>query len=86
MQTGKLTEYQTIVVTGNKISDIGHDGEVALPDGARFRDASGQYVIPGLWDMHVHLERHYEHAFPLFLGNGITGIREMGSAMGNIDL
>lgn len=40
-------------------------------------DGTGKYLIPGLFDMHVHLES--ESHFPLFLMNGITGIREMGN-------
>lgn len=35
--------------------------------------------------MHVHLEDNYKNAFPLFLANGVTGVREMGAALTNID-
>ncbi|UKS25412.1 amidohydrolase family protein [Paenibacillus sp. HWE-109] len=86
VRTGKLAERQTIIVTGSKISYIGSVEPASIPYDAQVRDISGQYVIPGLWDMHVHLNKYYEHAFPMFLANGVTGIREMGTAMGNIEV
>ena len=46
--------------------------------GARVIDATGKYLIPGLWDMHVHITAP-EIVFPLLLANGITGVREMYS-------
>ena len=50
-------------------------------------DATGKFAIPGLWDMHVHLFNNFtqdgsdNHAyfFPLFVANGIVGVRDMWS-------
>jgi hypothetical protein len=39
-------------------------------------DATGKFLIPGLWDMHVHLSSP-DIFFPLLVANGITGVREM---------
>jgi imidazolonepropionase-like amidohydrolase len=50
-----------------------------VADAVRTIDATGKFIIPGLWDMHVHLTDTRVN-FPLFLANGITGIREMYSA------
>ena len=76
----------TVVITGNRIAGLGRSGEIQLPQDARVVDASGKYLIPGLWDMHAHTV--YDKAtdvertlLPLFVANGITGIRNMGSAM-----
>jgi len=44
----------TVVVTGNRISAIGKTGRVVIPEGAQIIDATGKFLIPGLWDMHVH--------------------------------
>jgi len=49
------------------------------PDGVVI-DASGKYLIPGLWDMHVHITSP-EIMFPLLVANGITGVREMYSGV-----
>ncbi|KGP83096.1 MULTISPECIES: amidohydrolase family protein [unclassified Paenibacillus] len=86
VRSGKLTNDQTIIITDNKISHIGNSAQTAIPIYAQVRDATGQYVIPGLWDMHVHLEDNYKDAFPLFLANGVTGVREMGAALNNVDI
>lgn len=46
------------------------------PKGARIVDGTGKFLIPGLWDMHVHIGAP-EIFFPLLIANGITGVREM---------
>lgn len=84
--TGQLLHHASIVVDGNRITYVGP--AVAL-DRSRGEtvDATGLYVIPGLWDMHVHTyfgdtaSYHVgsELILPLFIANGITGIRDMGS-------
>jgi hypothetical protein len=43
-------------------------------------DATGKFLIPGLWDMHMHLSTP-EIMFPLLVANGITGVREMYSGV-----
>src|SRR2546421_1033137 len=44
----------TVLVTGDRIAAVGKTGEVGVPEGARVVDGKGKYLIPGLWDMHVH--------------------------------
>ncbi len=68
----------TIVIRGGQISALGPDQEVEVPDGSTVVDASGRYVIPGLWDLHVHLAKAGGDVLPLFTANGVTGIRDMG--------
>ncbi|HEV2129541.1 MAG TPA: amidohydrolase family protein [Longimicrobiaceae bacterium] len=68
----------TVVVTGRRIAALGRTGTVEVPRGARVIDGAGKYLIPGLWDMHVHLSYVGRHALPLFLANGVTGVRDMG--------
>ncbi len=41
-------------------------------------DGKGKFLIPGLWDMHVHLSMVGEASLPLFVANGVTGVRDMG--------
>src|SRR5215813_1760073 len=67
----------TVVITGNRITSIGRVGKARLPSGAKVIDASGKFLIPGLWDMHVHFTE-IERSFPLFIANGVTGVRNMG--------
>jgi len=81
--TGDLHPGSTIVVQGNRIASVG----ATTVTGGQVVDARGAYVIPGLWDMHTHAffgERTPESRdliLPLFIANGVTGIRDMGSAL-----
>jgi len=67
----------TVVIKGDRIASVGKTGTVRGPKGAEVVDASGKFLIPGLWDMHVHF-RETERSFPLFLANGVLGVRNMG--------
>jgi imidazolonepropionase-like amidohydrolase len=51
---GSLSSGQTVLVEGDRIVAVGPVAELAVPDDAEVIDAEGQYLIPGLWDMHVH--------------------------------
>jgi hypothetical protein len=68
---------QTVVVEGNRISQVGDAKKVHAPRGAQVVNARGLYVIPGLWDMHVHVWET-DRTFPLFIANGVLGVRNMG--------
>jgi imidazolonepropionase-like amidohydrolase len=52
---GKPLENAVVVIEGNTIKEVGAEGEVAIPAGARVIDTNGYTVMPGLMDMHVHL-------------------------------
>src|SRR5215472_6194237 len=65
----------TVVVTGDRITAVAKSGAVGVPDGARVVDGKGKYLIPGLWDMHVHTAD--PSLLPLYLANGVTGVRDM---------
>jgi imidazolonepropionase-like amidohydrolase len=65
----------TVVVTGDRIRAVGESGEVVVPKGAQVVDGKGKYLIPGLGDMHVHTAG--PSFLPLYLANGITGVRDM---------
>lgn len=41
-------------------------------------EGAGKFLIPGLWDMHVHLSKAGENTLPLFIANGVTSVRDMG--------
>jgi hypothetical protein len=65
----------TVVITGDRITEMGEASKVPMPEGSQVVDATGKFLIPGLWDMHVHpTEKEY---LPLFIANGVTGVRVM---------
>jgi imidazolonepropionase-like amidohydrolase len=74
----------TVIVEGKRILRVGKSKDVAVPKGAKLVDGRGKYLIPGLWDMHVHeifgaWLPEDEKVIPLlFVANGVTGVRDMG--------
>jgi imidazolonepropionase-like amidohydrolase len=84
--TGQIRPDTTVVIDGNRITSL-RSSSKAAPKAAKVIDAHGQYLIPGLWDMHTHVYFDRTAAdgddiiLPLFLANGITGIRDMGSEL-----
>jgi len=52
---GEIRPDQTVVIANGKISATGPAASVATPRDAVLIAGDGEYLIPGLWDMHVHL-------------------------------
>ena len=77
--TGKEAQPDmTVIITGDRITTLGKAKEVAVPEQAQVIDGKGKFLIPGLWDMHVHW---YDKPYlPLFTANGVTGVRQMSGA------
>ena len=84
-ESGTAHPDTTVVVEGARIVDVGPDSRAQRPAGARVVDATGKFLIPGLWDMHIHtlfgdwVPGGREVTLPLLLANGVTGARDMGS-------
>ena len=70
----------TVVIEGNRITSIAHSRKMRIPQSAEVINATGKFLIPGLWDMHVHFTE-VERSFPLFIANGVTGVRNMGGEL-----
>jgi imidazolonepropionase-like amidohydrolase len=83
---GKIQSDATVVIHGNRITSVARTTGIK-PKAGRVIDAHGAYLIPGLWDMHTHVYFDSTAAdgtdlvLPLFLVNGVTGVRDMGSAL-----
>jgi imidazolonepropionase-like amidohydrolase len=72
---GPTLPDSTVLISGGRITAIGSSTNLAVPKGSQVVDATGKFLIPGLWDMHVHPEG--KDYLPLFIANGVTGIRVM---------
>ncbi|HWZ98731.1 MAG TPA: amidohydrolase family protein [Candidatus Dormibacteraeota bacterium] len=87
VRTGTLQPDQTVALDGNQIVSIGSTKSAKFPRNAANVNCSGLFLIPGLWDMHVHLvfgdwfPDAKEISLPLFIANGVTGVRDMGSEL-----
>ena len=75
-QTKTTLPDTTVVVAGNRIVAVGKDGEVAIPPGVEVVDAGGKALLPGLWDMHVHLG---EEQGIFDLASGVTTVRDLAN-------
>src|ERR1051325_1913316 len=75
---GRIERDQTILIDGGRIAAGGTTGGVRGPSGASQYDYRDGYVVPGLWEMHAHLNSTGRSSFALYLANGVTGIRDMG--------
>ncbi len=86
---GKTAPAQTVLIGNGRITAMGPAETVSVPVNAKLVDGKGYYLMPGLWDMHVHfrsnpvdrdkpLAEENAATLDLFVTNGIVGIREMG--------
>lgn len=79
---GAVALDMTVVIQDGRIVSV---GKSTAPPGAEIVDGRSRFLIPGLWDMHVHLSYARASALPVFVANGVTGVRDIGSDLGEID-
>ena len=73
---------QTIIVRGSRIEVVGPSASTPVPRNARVVNATGKFVIPGMWDMHVHSDVPGGRALlPLYVAHGVTGVRDMNGQL-----
>ncbi len=75
VSAGAAHPNRSILIRGDRIAAVGGSG-LAAPKGAQIVEGAGRFVIPGMWDMHVHLTKR--ELLPLYLARGVTGVRDMG--------
>ena len=79
---GKLIPNKTIVINGKKIIAVINDQQAASYISENNIDAKGKFLLPGLWDMHMHfgggdtLIEENKNLLMLYLANGITSVRD----------
>jgi imidazolonepropionase-like amidohydrolase len=85
---GPAQAHRTVIVRNGTIEEIvGSAGGAGGKLSGVHVDGSGKFLIPGLWDMHVHMAfgdwfpHGKEVTLPLFIANGITGVRDMGGEL-----
>jgi imidazolonepropionase-like amidohydrolase len=81
VDSGARWSDQTVVVTGNRISAVGQAASITRPAGARVVDGRGKFLIPGIWDSHVHaLFNEFDKAAPYLAAIGVTSFRDMANS------
>ncbi len=73
---GSVTAGTSVLVQGNRIAGVGPDGSLPLPEQVETIDAGGRFLMPGLWDNHVHLGGIDGL---LHLAGGVTSVRDMAN-------
>ena len=82
---GSARGDMTVVIDGPRIVTVGESSTVEVPRAATVIDGRGKFLIPGLWDMHVHMFNNAvgagtdnrEYFLPLLVANGVLGVRDM---------
>jgi imidazolonepropionase-like amidohydrolase len=74
---GRILPNSIVTIKGETISSMSQDG--TAPADAQVIDGQGKFLIPGLWDMHAHIQSNEKAWLPLYIANGVTGIRDMGA-------
>lgn len=77
MDTERVLENQTVIAEGDRITAIGPVDEATVPDGVEIVEGNGAYLMPGLADMHMHLQLRDPDPghLVLYLAEGTTTVR-----------
>ena len=81
---GTVRRDQTVAVRDGRIVTMSPTSTTRLPEGVRVLDATSGFLIPGLWDAHVHSSYQGACALPVFIANGVTSVRDAGARMDEI--
>src|SRR6185369_10257397 len=88
VKDGSIRTQEAVLIVADKIKRIGKFNELkrGIPKSNQI-DGEGKYMIPGLWDMHIHLEgaeliEDNKALLPVFLAYGITTVRDCASDLG----
>ena len=81
-ETGQVISEQTVVIENGRIANMGHKDDLPIPENARQIDGAGKYLIPALWDMHVHqgFNLSPQLSMPLFIAAGVANVRDLGAS------
>ena len=85
VRDGTSRPGMTVVIRDQRIHAIARQAIIGIDRNVQVVNATGKYLIPGLWDMHVHLTLRpepklaSETLLPLLLANGVVGVRDMGA-------
>jgi imidazolonepropionase-like amidohydrolase len=88
IKNGNILRTKTVEIESGIIIAIRNRPRSNYPVNTLVVDAGGKYLVPGLWDMHVHVtQRPFndpKKTFALMIANGVTGIRDMGGYLSSI--
>ena len=81
-ESGAMRPNTSVVIKDDRIVEVGPAATVAVPAGATVIDATGKTVMPGMWEMHTHLQLTNQSAGSLVqLAQGLTTVRDLAADM-----
>jgi|GEM_PF-1109592 len=83
VEQGKLLPHRTVSIEDGVITSVVEAKSARTNASADVIDGGGKFLIPGLWDMHSHIT-HTDVDFPLYIANGVLGIRSMGGVQDTV--
>jgi imidazolonepropionase-like amidohydrolase len=92
MDRDRVVAGQTVVVRDGRIAAVGPSASTTVPAGAVRVDGQGKYLMPGLAEMHGHVPppnqpaQYIEDVLFLYFANGVTTVRGMQGAPGQLEL
>lgn len=79
-ERGIVVPAQTIIVRGDRVVAVGPTESTPVPDGATNIDATGKTIMPGMWEMHTHLQVANQSSMSLMqLAQGLTTARDLAA-------
>ena len=81
--TGTVKDGMSVLISGNRIKEVAPDGKINRGGGGELIDAKGRMLLPGLWDMHVHLGQWDDGL--LHIAAGVTTVRDMANDIDHLN-
>ncbi len=75
--TGHIAEGQRLLIRDGRIEAVGPVADIVAPEGADRIDGGNRFVMPGMWDMHVHMGGNADGL--LHLASGVTTVRDLAN-------
>ncbi|UAM97961.1 amidohydrolase family protein [Polaribacter litorisediminis] len=83
--TGEIAKHRFVLIEHSRITKV-DTTNITASDDALIIDGTDKFLIPGLWDMHTHSNQHSAWLHhPLYIANGITGVRDMSGQLNERD-
>ncbi|HEY3205048.1 MAG TPA: amidohydrolase family protein [Thermoanaerobaculia bacterium] len=76
-ETATVKDGMSVRIAGGRIAAVAPDGDASLGSSVEVIDAKGKMLLPGLWDMHVHLGDWDDGV--LHLAAGVTTVRDLAN-------
>ncbi len=82
---GSTRQGYSVLIEGDRVVGVVPDADADIEGDPRLVEGEGLFLMPGLWDLHTHLSMADPNAGPLMVTQGVTGARDLGGVLDEID-